>query len=170
MALEAYLKIQGTSQGPISDNSSNSDSIGQVAKSESANHGLITVVGFISGIVLPRDLASGVVTGARNHQPVVFTKYFDRASPLLWQALAKNEVLTEVKCEFYRPHPTGQPAPQKFFAITWNDATLVEGKAYVPLVIDPANRHFQCMEDWSFTYKKVKWEHLVATTQGEDAW
>lgn len=170
MALEAYLKVQGGTQGDISANASKPDSIGQVAKSDTANHGLITVVGFLSGIVLPRDLASGVVTGARNHQPVVFTKYFDRASPLLWQALAKNEVLSEVKCEFYRPDPSGMPAPQKFFSITWNDATLVEGKSYVPLVIDPNNRHFQCMEDWSFTYKKVKWEHIPGSTSGEDSW
>lgn len=170
MALESYIKIKGTKQGDISKDASKKDSIGQVAKADTTLQGMITVVAFASGIVLPRDLASGVVTGARNHQPVVFTKYFDKSSPQLWQALATNEMLEEVVCEFYRPDPGGAPQPQKFFTMTWNDATLIEGKAYVPLITDPNNKHFQCMEDWSFTYKKVKWEHGPGSTSGEDTW
>ncbi|MGY8683193.1 Hcp family type VI secretion system effector [Bradyrhizobium sp. UFLA05-153] len=170
VSLEAYITIKGKKQGDISQDASKPDSIGQVAKSDSDNQSKITVVAFTSGIIVPRDMTSGVATGTRNHQPVVFTKFFDRASPLLWQALATNEVLEEVVCEFYRADPAGMPKPQNFFKTTWKDATLIEGKAFVPLTINPQNNFFQNMEDWSFTYKEVKWEHIPGSTTGEDKW
>lgn len=167
VSLEAYITIKGSKQGDISKDASKPDSIGQVAKGDSSKQGKITVVGFTSGIVVPRDLTSGVATGARNHEPVLFTKFFDRSSPLLWQALASNEVLEEVVCEFYR---TDSAQPQNFFKISWKNATLIAGKAYVPLTINPQNSFFQSMEDWSFTYKEVKWEHIPCSTSGEDKW
>lgn len=170
MALEAYLTIKGKKQGDISKDASKPDSIGQVAKVDESSQGKITVVGFTSGIVVPRDMTSGVATGARNHQPVVITKFFDRASPLLWQALATNEILEEVVSEFYRTDPGGMPQPQQFFKMTWKNATLIEGKAYLPLTIDPKNNFYQNMEAWSFTYKEVKWEHIPGSTSGEDKW
>ncbi|XSC42410.1 type VI secretion system tube protein TssD [Bradyrhizobium sp. RDT10] len=105
MSLEAYMTIKGKKQGDISKDASKPVSIGQVGKSDAGKQGKITVVAFTSGIIVPRDVTSGVATGARNHQPVLFTKFFDRASPLLWQALATNEVLEEVVCEFYRTDP-----------------------------------------------------------------
>ncbi|MGY3538145.1 type VI secretion system secreted protein Hcp [Bradyrhizobium sp. USDA 4515] len=170
VSLEAYLTIKGKKQGDISKDASKPDSIGQVAKGDAGKQGKITVVSFTSRIFLPRDATSGVATGARNHQPVVFTKFFDRASPLLWQALATNEVLEDVVCEFYRTDPGGMPQPQNYFKISWKNATLVEGMAYMPLTIDPKNNFYQNMEEWSFTYKEVKWEHVPGSTSGEDKW
>jgi type VI secretion system secreted protein Hcp len=170
VSLDAYMHIKGKKQGDISKDASKPDSLGQHAKSDSTNQEKITVVAFGMGIVVPRDMSSGVATGARNHQPVVFTKFFDRASPLLWQALAQNEMLDEVVCDFFLTDPNGMPKPQNFFKITWKNATLIEGRAYVPLTINPQNNFFQNMEDWSFTYKEVKWEHVPGSTSGEDRW
>lgn len=170
MALEAYMTIKGKKQGDISKDASKPDSIGQMAKADTGSQGKITVVGFTSGILVPRDATSGVATGARNHQPVAITKFFDRASPLLWQALATNEILEEVVCDFYRTDPGGMPQPQQFFKMTWKNATLIEGKAYVPITIDPRHNFFQNMEEWYFTYKEVKWEHIPGSTSGEDKW
>ncbi|WP_050631901.1 hypothetical protein [Bradyrhizobium viridifuturi] len=45
---------------------------------------------------------------------------------------------------------------------------MVEGRAYVPLTIDPKNNFYQNMEEWSFTYKEVKWEHIPGSTSDED--
>jgi type VI secretion system secreted protein Hcp len=170
MALDSFMTIKAKKQGDLHKDASKPDSIGQAARTDSKFHGKITVVAFTGGIVVPRDMSSGVATGTRNHQPVTFTKYFDRSSPLLWQALANNEVLEEVNAEFYRTDPGGMPEPQLFYKIQWKNATLVEGKGYVPLTIDPNNKHYQNMEDWSFTYKEVKWEHVPGSTTGEDKW
>src|SRR6516225_11212653 len=167
MALEAYLTIN---QDNISKGASTASSIGQVAKTDSGNNDKITVIGFLADALIPRDPNSGVATGSRLYQPVVFTKYFDASSPLLWGALATNKVIDEVDAEFYRPDPTGLPKPQLFFKMTWKKVTFVEGKAYTPLVINPANSFFQYLEDWSFTFKQVQWDQVVSSTTGSDQW
>jgi prepilin-type processing-associated H-X9-DG protein len=51
-------------------------------------------------IVSPRDSASGLPTGKRQHKPMVITKEWDKATPLLMQALVSNENITEL--------PTGE--------------------------------------------------------------
>lgn len=170
MALEAYMKVTGSVQGDISGKASNSDSIGQQAKTDSATFDLITVVGFKQGVILPTDPSAGVVTGSRSYQPVVVTKFVDKATPLLWGAIAKNEVLTQVVLDFYRPHPTGAAPKQKFFTITWDNVTLVAASTYSELILDPVKKTYPMLEDWQFTFLKVKWEHVVASTNGDDSW
>jgi type VI secretion system secreted protein Hcp len=128
------------------------------------------VIAFDSDCLIPIDPNSGVSTGTRMYRPVVITKYFDKASPLLWGALAQNKVIDEVLCEFFRPDPSGMPKPQLFFKIKWKKVTFVEGKGYTPLVIDPKNSFFQYVEDWSFTFKEVEWDHAIASTTGQDKW
>ena len=111
MALDAFMTIKGKKQGELHKDASKSDSIGQSARTDTKHHGKITIVGFNSSVVVPRDMSSGAATGTRNHQPVIITKFFDRSSPLLWQALANNEMLESVTCEFYRNDPGGMPEP-----------------------------------------------------------
>lgn len=167
MALQAYLTIN---QDSISKGASNPNSLGQVAGTNSAFYDQITVIAFLSDALIPRDPNSGVATGARIYQPVTITKYFDASSPLLWGALATNKVLNEVVCNFYRPDPSGAPAPQNFFKMTWKKVTFVEGKAFTPLVTNPNNSFFQYQEEWSFTFKEVEWDQLISGTTGSDKW
>ena len=167
MALQAFLTIN---QDSISKGASGSASLGQVASTDTANQDKITVIGFLSDAMIPRDPNSGVATGARMYQPVVITKYFDSSSPLLWGALAPNKVIQDVVAEFYRPDPAGLPKPQLFFKMTWKHVTFVEGKAYTPLVTNPANSFFQYQEDWSFTFKQVQWDQVISSTTGSDQW
>ena len=167
MAMQAYLTIN---QDNISKGASSGKSLGQVAQTDSGNYDKITVVGFMADALIPRDPNSGVATGARIYQPVVFTKYFDSASPLLWSALTTNKVLDEVLCEFFRSDPGGLKKPQLYFTMQWKTVTFVEGKAYTPLVVDPKNSFYQYMEDWSFTFKQVQWDHKISSTTGSDQW
>ena len=167
MALQAYLTI---SQNNISKGASNANSLGQVASTDSSHYDQITVVGFASDALIPRDPTSGVATGARIYQPVTFTKYFDASSPLLWSALATNQVITQAVVDFFRPDPAGTNKPQNYFRITYGTVTFVEGKGFTPLLIDPNNSFFQYMEDWSFTFKTVQWDQLIASTTGNDSW
>ncbi|MGC0600754.1 type VI secretion system tube protein TssD, partial [Escherichia coli] len=89
------MTIKGQKQGDISSEASTIKSAGSGAKFD--KHGNeITVLALVGAVVNPRDPKSGVTSGARVHQPVTFTKLTDRSSPLLWQALAKGETLTEI--------------------------------------------------------------------------
>ncbi len=88
MALDAYMTIKGQKQGTISSEAGTIRSAGSGAKYD--KHGdEIAVLAFTSNVINPRDPKSGFTSGARIHQPVVFTKLMDRSSPLLWQALAR---------------------------------------------------------------------------------
>ncbi|GJE40229.1 Hcp family type VI secretion system effector [Methylobacterium persicinum] len=169
MALDAYMTIKGQKQGDISSEASTIKSAGAGAKFD--KHGNeITVLALVGAVVNPRDPKSGVTSGARVHQPVTFTKLTDRSSPLLWQALAKGETLTEISCKLYRPDTAGLGEPEEFFEYKWENAKLCEGKSYLPLTVDASNDHLRPMEDWSFTYEKVTWKHTKASTEGEDSW
>jgi type VI secretion system secreted protein Hcp len=167
MAMQAYITIN---KDGISKGASSATSLGQVAATDTTNQDKITVVGFMADALIPRDPNSGVSTGSRIYQPVTFTKYFDCSSPLLWQGLANNLVIDEVLCEFFRPDASGASKPQLYYTITWKNVTLVEGKGYTPLVINPQNGFFQYMEDWSFTFKNVQWDHKASNTTGSDRW
>jgi type VI protein secretion system component Hcp len=48
-----------------------------------------------SSSVAPRDAASGLPTGKRQHKPISITKELDKSTPLLMQALCTNENVTE---------------------------------------------------------------------------
>jgi len=166
MAFVAYMTITGAVQKDLHPTASTNKSIGQVSTGNADYADKITVLGFSSSIVIPRDMVTGVSTSSQVLEPVTFSKYFDKASPLLWQALATNELLTEIACEFWRPNYEGKGAPEKFFTIKWTTCTLIGGKAYTPLIIDPANGFFQYMDEWSFTYKAVAYDHLISSTSG----
>ncbi len=169
MALDAYMTIKGQRQGVISLEAGTIKSSGSGAKYDK-HADEIAVLGFTSSVINPRDPKSGFTSGARIHQPVVFTKLVDRSSPLLWQALAKGETLTEIVCKFYRPDTAGLGEPEEFFEYKWENAKFCDGKSYLPLTVDAKNDHLRPMEDWSFTYEKVTWKHTKASTEGQDSW
>jgi type VI secretion system secreted protein Hcp len=50
----------------------------------------------------PRDVQTGQATGARIHSPVRILKEVDAASPLLYKALTRNEILPELEIKWYR--------------------------------------------------------------------
>jgi type VI secretion system secreted protein Hcp len=40
----------------------------------------------------------------------------------------------------------------------------------MPNCQDPSQSHFTHLEKVSFSYRKIKWDHTVAGTSGEDDW
>ncbi len=106
--------------------------------------GTIVVESFGHELVSPRDASSGMPTGQRRHEPVVITKYIDKSSPLLYQALVQQDVLDEVTLQFYRINAESQE--EQYFQVTLEDAIIVS--------IQPSYVH---MEEVSFVYQKITW-------------
>src|ERR1700758_2744129 len=100
MAFEFYVSITGKKQGRF--------------KGESTGVGRRTTKDRIPGLrfefetISPRDAASGLPPGKRQHKPVVITKEWGAASPQLYQALVTNEVLSTVLFEFLKTDPNGK--------------------------------------------------------------
>ncbi|MBA4790887.1 MAG: Hcp family type VI secretion system effector [Pseudomonadota bacterium] len=166
MPTPAYVSITGEKQGDITKGAFTADSVGNLWQEGHEDESIVQA--FSSNVIIPRDPQSGQPSGSRVHQPATLLKYLDKASPLLWQALATGEVLTTVTLSFWRTSTKGQQ--EKYFTIKWEDAVLVDGKAIIPNVLLTENAQLQHMEEWSFTYRKVTWTHEKAGTSGSDDW
>jgi type VI secretion system secreted protein Hcp len=152
MANIGYIAIKGATQGEITKDASTASSIGNIW--QEGHEGESIVYAFQSNAIVPRE-------------PSVFVKPLDKASPMLWQALATGENL-EVELKFWRTSISG--TQEHYYTIKWTDAVLVEGKAILPDTNDSANDSRGHQEEWSFTYRKCEWTHEKAGTSASDDW
>jgi type VI secretion system secreted protein Hcp len=108
----AYLKVTGAASGAI-----------QGSITQKGHEGEIKVLGFAHEIVSPRDAASGLPTGKRQHKPFTITKPIDKSSPLLMNALDTNETLPNVRLQVFasglgaRSIAGGTGVLQKYYTI-----------------------------------------------------
>lgn len=84
-----FVQIQGAVSGAFPGNTT-----------QKGREGWIAASGFAHEVKSPRDAATGLSTGSRQHGPVTLTLPWSSASPLLFQALVTNEVLRTVVIEF----------------------------------------------------------------------
>jgi type VI secretion system secreted protein Hcp len=111
----------------------------------------ISITGVSHEIVSPRDPASGLPTGKRQHKPFVIVKQLDKSTPLFLNALVNNETLTSVLIGLLRD---GQQV-----------ATIKLTNASVADYTDHGDT-----EHWSFTYQKIEWTWLDGGITASDDW
>ena len=157
MALNAYLKLKAQKQGDIA---------GGVTQKGRENSILVCAVWH--EIVSPRDPASGRATGKRHHKPLVITKEVDKASPLLYAALAHNEQITTWKLQFWRPSPTG--LEQQHFTIELENATIASIHMRMPNNRHPTQMRYPELEEVAFTYQKIVWTWNDGGITADDDW
>lgn len=166
MPIPAYLILEGSKQGAITAGSSSLQSIGNGYQEGHENK--ILVQSFAHQVIVPRDPQSGQPTGQRVHKPLMITKFFDKATPLIYQALVTGELLNHCHLAFYRTATTG--GAEHYFSIELTDALIVDVQSRMPNCQDPATSHFTQLEDVYFTYRKIVWTHEISGTSGSDDW
>ena len=124
--------------------------------------------GFSHEIVAPRDAATGLPTGKRQHRPLTAIKRMDKASPLLQDTLTKNGTFDKIEFHFWRPTPAG--AEEHYFTITLEEATISSIRTEQLNNKYPENMAHETREYVSFTYDKITWEEIVAGTMAFDSW
>jgi type VI secretion system secreted protein Hcp len=161
MAFEFYVSITGKKQGKF--------------KGESTGVGRRTTRDRIPGVRFeletssPRDAATGLPTGKRQHKPVVITKEWGAASPQLYQALVTNEVLSAVLFEFLKTDPNGKEVV--YYTIKLTDAAVSDIRSYLDLTGKGASRYDgRELEDVSFTFRKIEIDDLESKTSASDDW
>eukprot|EP00903_Cladosiphon_okamuranus_P001345 g1343.t1 len=159
----AYMTIKGATQGDMTADATTADSIGNLW--QQGHEGESLVYAFEQNAVVPRDPQSGSVIATRRHMPTTFMKPVDKATPLMWQALATGETL-EIEVQFWRTSTAG--VQEHYYTIKFTDAVLVEGKTILPDVNDEANASRGDTDKWSFTYRKAEWTHEKAGTSASD--
>jgi type VI secretion system secreted protein Hcp len=118
------------------------------------------LLGFLSEITSPRDIASGQATGRRQHQPVTILKATGISSPQFVAALVNNEVLKKVVIEFYRvnPAPGANTGSESVYYTVVLENVIVSGyKQYVgPLENERFNpSNMVLSEEIKLTYQRI---------------
>jgi type VI secretion system secreted protein Hcp len=157
MALNAYLKLTGETQGEIKG------SVTQKGREDS-----IMVIAFDHEVISPRDAASGLPTGKRQHKPITITKEIDKSTPLLMNMLVNNENITDWELQFWRPSKTG--AEHQFYTIKLVNASIAGIRAEMLNNQYPENMQHKEREHVSFCYQKIIWTWVEDGITAEDDW
>lgn len=163
MAYEFYVTIKGQTQGDFKGESM-----------RTAHAAKIAGLSYRHEIVSPRDIASGLASGKRQHGPITITKEWGPSSPMLMKALCSNEVLTSMLFEFY--HTTPEGVEEVYYKITLTNATVSRisyvtgsgesaGTAKTQAAYDTHE-----LEEVSFTYQRIDVEHTTGKTMATDDW
>jgi type VI secretion system secreted protein Hcp len=144
-----YLTLTGENQGEIK---------GGVVVQGKENS--ILVLASTHSIISPRDAASGLPTGKRQHKPITITKLVDKASPLLAECITKNENILTWKLDFWRLSKAG--AEQLYFTIELENAAVAG--------ISQQATADGFTERVSFTYQKIIWTWVDGGITAQDDW
>lgn len=123
-------------------------------------------------IVSPRDAASGLPTGRRQHKPLTIVKPIDKATPLLMKLLTNNESAT-VTLKFFRADSStvgGGGKPEQYYTITLTNAAVSSIRDWKPNTRDVSADRAGDLEEISFTYQKITWTWTDGGITHEDDW
>lgn len=161
-----YLTIT-TSDGSenLSTGAGSVESIGTAGQDSHPDENICQAIAY--HVTMPRDPQAGQPSGRRIHMPASVTKFVDKSSPLLLNAIASGKQL-KIVANFYRTTKVG--GQENYYRVTFGDVTLVDLNPYTPDVLNPQNVGYRDMEEVKFTYKSVDVDHLIASTSGSDDW
>jgi type VI secretion system secreted protein Hcp len=162
MALNAYLKVKGASQGDIKGSVTQKGREHQIAVHSYHHH-----------ILSPRDAASGQASGKRQHGAFTIVKETDKSTPLLHKALSTNEKFKTWELRCFTPKSassTGSGQETNHFTIVLTDAVLTGMLSIMENNLMPENTKLPLMEEVSFTYSKISWMWEDGGITHEDTW
>jgi type VI secretion system secreted protein Hcp len=158
MALQAHMKLKGQKQGEI--------------KGDCAMKGrekTIEVIAVSHSVISPRDSASGMPTGKRQHKPYQVTIQNGSCVPQLYYALTNNEMVTEWTLHFYRPSPSG--AEEQYYTVALANASIASIDFKMANVKHPELTRFTEYLDVAFTYEKITWTIVKPNAvEAMDSW
>jgi type VI secretion system secreted protein Hcp len=162
MSLNAYLKLKGQKQGEIK---------GSVT--QKGREGKIMVIAVNHEVISPRDAASGLPTGKRQHKPFVITKELDKSTPLLMNALTNNENIPEWELQFWAPQlsaTTGTGAEVQHYTVKLTNANIASINFRQLNNKNPELSRYAEYEEVAFTYQKIEWTWVNGGLTATDDW
>ncbi len=114
------------------------------------------VRGFMHELQYPFDMRENKGRGEPVHGACTVSKEIDKASPKLYEALAKKKAVKEVTLEFWRDKPK-DGGSEAYFKIKLTDCRVVMAKPNTPQPseMDPTTPPH--MEDIGFAYRQIEW-------------
>jgi type VI secretion system secreted protein Hcp len=139
---------------------------------KASNPPTMPLVNFRYELVIPRDPASGLPTGARQHKPIVITREWGPVTSQILQALLTNEVLTSVTVEFVKTNANGQE--YVYHTVKLTNATITSLRHYTqaggPGAKHSAGGNSLELEEVSFSFQKIEIENKDGKTVAMDDW
>ncbi len=155
--LNAYLRLRGESQGDIKG------SVKQAGREDS-----IRIIGFHHNIISPKDAASGLPTGKRQHKPLTIIKEIDKSTPLLLMAMTNNENIKDLELRFWQPSRSGKEI--QYYTIQLKNANISSIRQEMLNNKYPDNIQHRTREMISFTYEKIIWTFEDGGISAEASW
>lgn len=166
MPTPAFISIKGKTQGHITKGAFTPDSVGNIFQENHENQILVQEIEHL--LYIPTDPQSGQPAGQRVHGPFTFTSALNKATPMLYQALATGETLPEVEVQWYRTSTDG--FQEHFFTTQLEDATIVNVSTVLPHAQDEDMAAYTQLVKVAMAYRKVTWTHVAAGTEASDDW
>lgn len=160
MALNAYLTLSGEKTGEV-----------RGSVTQKGREGKIMVIAAHHEVVSPRDQVTGLLTGKRQHQPLVITKQVDRASPLLHQMQGSDERIVTWELDFWAAQvraAAGIGAETMIYTITLGDAAIASIATVMPNNKDAALAKLEPYEEVAFTYQQIAWTWVDGAITAQD--
>jgi len=154
MANRFYVTIRGTKQGQFKGDDLHGPQGNKIAG-----------LAFRYGLASPHD-AQGLATGRRQHDSVLLVKEWDAASPQIFQAIATNEVITEVNFEFLKTTAAG--VDSLYYTIKLTNASIVKVSMHVDAPTPGAPGDTRELEEVSFVFQKIEMASLDGHTAAAD--
>jgi type VI secretion system secreted protein Hcp len=152
-----YLKANG------------SDVKGESTQLSLSREGAIECISYEYEVVTAREATSALATGRRQHQPLRIIKRIDKATPLLFKALAENQVMEGV-LKFFRPNPTGDGTTEQFYTVEFKQGRINSIKQRLPNTIVPATSTEPPLEEVTFVFHTISWTYTNGGVTHEDSW
>ncbi|MBN1550308.1 Hcp family type VI secretion system effector [bacterium] len=151
MGMVAYLKLDGIP-----------GSVEVTGREET-----VEVIAFNHSVHLPVNELDGSITGNRRHGALEIVKVFDKASPLLYEALVNGKEIAEVALSWYRID-TATGAEENYFE---HKMEMVRVVSIEPFMLN-CHQHpdMQHMERVRFKYRKITWTWLPDNIEKSDSW
>jgi type VI secretion system secreted protein Hcp len=161
MAIPAYMTIEGQNQGEISSGALSEDSVGTAT--QEGHEDEIMIQAFTHNVPRATNEQSGQITSMPAMKPMKITKFIDKASPLLHNALTSGEQLT-LQINWYRISASGEE--ELYYVMELENAVLVDIETVLPSVGDPSLSHLAHMEVLHINPGAITWTHEAAGTEG----
>ena len=157
MASHGYMVIEGKVQGLLSEGCSTAPSIGN--KCQISHKDEIMVLSF------DHKMNTLGNTEYAHHNPIIITKFIDKSSPLLAQALATREELT-CTLNFYRASgPVGQ---EKYYSVEIEGAQIADLTVSMPHSI--LQNDVEPQETVAIRYRNITWRNHATNSSGYTTW
>jgi type VI secretion system secreted protein Hcp len=119
-------------------------------------------------IVSPRDAASGLPTGKRQHKPFTIVKLINQGSPLLLKSMVNSDKLTVEVSLWGTSQQNGQEVKVLTYRLT--GASIVAIRPWMPNLADPATSNYAPAEEVSFSYRTIEQTFISGGITAQDDW